>query len=472
MSKTDNNYPHQQSGQARVVAISSGKGGVGKTSIAVNLGISLAKLGARVCLFDADTGLANVNILLGLTPEYTLEHVLFGARDIEEIMLDGPHGMKVIPGANGISECVSLHPRQQLRLTRELARVESEFDFLLIDTAAGISETTLDFVSAAQHTLIVITGEPTSLTDAFSLIKLLKRRSEHIHYHVVVNMCSSTSQAKEIYHRFNAAVDKYIGVQLHYLGYILRDESLRAAVSLQSPVALFPDTDPSSRSFIRLADSLDSATIASAETHSFSSYWQQQYRDHRDQLSEHEEESKAEQTPSSEQVAQERDEDYVVELRSRLLALVEQGHADAEQVRNLLQEAVSVYLQRHGVLPINIIALLEQSLQSPERDDQLMRDIYDVVKPWGVANVELADQLYKPAAGDGTELAVPEALDDNPQQASTEEAQDTLAVEEASLSHSHHYDAQRFGSQQHLLDVLKQKSDTPHSLLELIDKLR
>ena len=108
-----------------------------------------------MCLLDADTGLANANILLGLTPEFSLEHVLYGAKPIEEVMLDGPHGLKIIPGANGISECVSLHPRQQLRLTRELSRIEGDFDFLLIDTAAGIAETTLDFISAAHHTLVV-----------------------------------------------------------------------------------------------------------------------------------------------------------------------------------------------------------------------------------------------------------------------------------------------------------------------------
>ena len=224
-----------------VIAITSGKGGVGKSSIAVNLGISLAKAGARVCIFDADTGLANINILLGLTPKAGLEHVLFGAKSIEEIMLDGPFGVKIIPGANGITECVSLHPRQQLRLTRELGRIEGEFDYLLLDTAAGIADNTLDFVGSAHQSIVVITPEPTSLTDAFSLIKVMHRRRPGMVYQIVVNMCSNVAQAREVYHRFSTAVEKYIGVHPHNLGHLLRDESMRVAVTLQSPVALFPE---------------------------------------------------------------------------------------------------------------------------------------------------------------------------------------------------------------------------------------
>jgi flagellar biosynthesis protein FlhG len=466
--KSEHDIPSQADSQTRVVAISSGKGGVGKTSIAVNLGLSLARLGSKVCLFDADTGLANVNILLGLTPEYTLEHVLFGAKDIEDVMLDGPYGMKVVPGANGISECVSLHPRQQQRLTRELARVESDFDFLIIDTAAGISETTLDFVSAAQHSLIVITGEPTSLTDAFSLVKLLKRKSDSIHYNVVVNMCSSTSQAKEIYHRFSAAVEKYIGVETHYMGYILRDESLRAAVTLQSPVALFPETDPSARSFIRLADALDSATKVGASEHAFSSYWQQQYRQGQDQEQSPQPEQEPEPRPV-EPTAQEREEDYLSELRSRLLPLIEQGHSDVKQVATMLHEAVSVFLSRHGQLPVNIISLLEQSILSAERDDQLMRDIFDVVKPWGVANAALANDLHIPGSEENLELSDP--LEDAELGAKESDYGQAATVIEENNHCGHLYDAKRFGSQQHLLDLLIRSGEKDQSLLKLIDKL-
>ena len=298
-----------------VIAITSGKGGVGKSSIAVNLGISLAKAGARVCIFDADTGLANVNILLGLTPKSSLEHVLFGAKTIEEIMLDGPYGLKVIPGANGIAECVSLHPRQQLRLTRELGRIESEFDFLLLDTAAGIAETTLDFVGSAHQSLVVITPEPTSLTDAFSLIKLMQRRRPGMPYQIVVNMCSNVAQAREVYHRFSTAVEKYIGIRTHLLGYLLRDESLRVAVSLQSPVALFPETDPSSRSFIRLADALRQTVDNETAQPGFTVFWQRQFRQRQQG-----EQQKARSTlpPQSDERG------YLSELKSRLLTTITQ----------------------------------------------------------------------------------------------------------------------------------------------------
>lgn len=365
----------------RVIAISSGKGGVGKSSIAVNLGISLAKTGARVCIFDADTGLANVNILLGLTPQYSLEHVLFGAKAIEDVMLEGPHGVKIVPGANGISECVSLHPRQQMRLTSELARIENAFDYILVDTAAGISDTTLDFISASQHALVVITPEPTSLTDAFSLIKLLKRRRSQIAYHVVVNMCSNTGQAKEVFHRFSAAVEKYIGIEPVYLGYILRDESLRAAVTLQNPVALFPESDPSCSSFIRLADSLDRATAEPIESPAFSAYWQKQYLS---QGCKQEKTETSKPEPESNGFsAEKRDNDYVSELRSRLLLMIEQGNAEVDQIADLLQENVDAFIKRNDASPINMLALLDQQLALPEIDEDLMREVYERVKPWG-----------------------------------------------------------------------------------------
>ncbi|ALO45620.1 MinD/ParA family protein [Pseudohongiella spirulinae] len=258
---------------SHVIAICSGKGGVGKSSIAVNLGLALSRANHRVCLFDADAGMANVNILMGLKPTYGLEHVVLSDMKVNDIMLSAPHGLKVIPGANGIEQCADLSSRAQVKLAKQLADIERQFDYLLIDTAAGMADSTLSFILSAQHTLLVITTEPTSLTDAFSLIKVLRRKGRRRNYHVIVNMCSHVKQAREVYTRFAGAVSKYIGVNVSYAGYILQDESLRAAVTMQSPVALFPETDPSCRHFLRLADSLTAKLAETPAQPALSRYW-------------------------------------------------------------------------------------------------------------------------------------------------------------------------------------------------------
>lgn len=343
--------PELQTGAPHVIAVTSGKGGVGKSSISVNLGIALSRMGRKVCIFDADTGLANINILLGVTPRLSLEHVLYGNKTITDVMIEGPHGLKVIPGANGIAECVKLDARQQMRLTSQLSGVEGDFDYLLVDTAAGISELTLDFVGAAQQTLIVVTPEPTSLTDAFSLIKLLRRRGKKNHFHVIVNMCSSTKQARDVFRRFYGAVDKYIGIKMNYLGFILQDESLRAAVTMQSPVALFPESDPSSRNFFRLGQALEDTLQPIPPVASFSAYWQSQYRrQHKGKtaapvkpvrhLSPPEPAAGAadaawpvkQRTPSGDNSAR----DMFNELRTRLLTLIAQGGVPEKELARLI----------------------------------------------------------------------------------------------------------------------------------------
>lgn len=475
----------------RVIAISSGKGGVGKSSISVNLGISLVKSGARVCLLDADTGLANANILLGLTPQFSLEHVLYGAKPIEEVMLDGPHGLKVVPGAHGISECVDLHPRQQMRLTRELARIEKDFDYILIDTAAGISETTLDFVSAAHYTLIVITPEPTSLTDAFSLIKLLKRRRNTANYQVVVNMCRNAAQAKEVYHRFSSAVAKYIDLETHMLGYILRDESMRAAVVLQNPVAMFPDTDPSCRGFIKLAEALETVVAESPVKTSFSAYWQRRFRKQRGGSGESGEAS----VPVAEIAdSRSRDDDYLAELRSRLLLVVEQGQQDASRIRGVLQECTESFIHRFGQSPLDVLWHVEKLVQSPDRDDQLLREIADRVKPWGgFANVLPVGELSDEDLDSFIDFqSIPETLPERvnepgvqqppfiePHEVGADVARGEPETGEvsfrvrpgAAVECLHHYDAGRFGSQENLLDLLKRTDSSQQTLAEFLENL-
>lgn len=461
----------------RVIAIGSGKGGVGKSSIAVNLAISLAKGGARVCLLDADTGLANANILLGLTPSYSLENVIDGTKAIEDVMLDGPHGVKIIPGANGITECVSLQTSQQMKLTQELTRIEAEFDYILVDTAAGIANTTLDFISAAHHALIVITPEPTSLTDAFSLVKLLKRRSSEVYYHVVVNMCGTATEAKKVYQRFSAAVTKFIGVETDYLGCILRDESMRAAVVLQNPVAMFPDADPSCRSFLKLAENLDFATREIVVRSSFSAFWHHHYK---------------QQAAGSDAGAQNpvvnadirlssasnRDSDNLSELRSRLLLSIEQGSSDRESQEKILQEGFEAFTLRYDQMPLDILSMIERLVLSPERDDQLLHQIAERVKAWsGLTTAAQIVDVSEPARQSDKPVAAlnrqAQSVSVNPDYVAPHSPEELLARrhERDRDVRSHQYDSRRFGSQENLLDILQRQGSSGRPLAELLEAL-
>lgn len=417
-----------------VIAVTSGKGGVGKSSISVNVGIALARAGHRVCVFDADTGLANVNILLGLQPQYSLEHVIFGGKPIEDIILEGPYALKVIPGANGISDCVRLLPRHQLRLTRELAKIEGDFDFFLLDTAAGIADATLDYACSAHQVLLVITPEPTSLTDAFSMIRLLQRR-RRLRYQVVVNMAGSANEAREVYHRFSAAVKTYLDVQTESLGFLLRDESLRAAVTLQSPVALFPLSDPSCRSFVRLADALLRAVPQQAPPYGFAAYWQRRYRLQRQA------EPAADQAATvSEPVA-----DDPGKLKEQLLALMEQPEVSAAALEDLLGAVYQAFLHRFGRLPIDPLTLIDWLAERPAPDTDLLQ--------------QMAQRIAA-------------ALPPPPKPAATAEISRSAPPPQL-LSHlPTRYDKERFGSQQTLLELLRRHKETGESALTLIDALK
>ncbi|TNC81366.1 MAG: hypothetical protein C9356_09710 [Oleiphilus sp.] len=259
----------------RVLAITGGKGGVGKTSLAVNLAIALSRNGSKVCLFDADTGLANINIMLGLHPAYTLEHLFTGEKSIQDIVVEGPEGIHIIPGASGFAQCVDLDVGQQQRLVTSVRALEPHYDYMLVDTAAGIAPTVLHFIAASQVAVVVVTPEPTSLTDAFSLVKVLKRRGYRRKIQVAVNMSQNSSQAEKVYRRFSQAIDKYLKIQSEYLGSVWMDESMRSAVTLQRPVALFPKNDPSARSFYRLAERIDDVfSRPGVPKLAFSAYWQ------------------------------------------------------------------------------------------------------------------------------------------------------------------------------------------------------
>ena len=243
--------------KAKIITISSGKGGVGKTCSSVNLSILLAQQGYKVCLFDADANLANVNIMLKLAPEYTLEHVLSAQKSLRDITLHKA-GIDIIPGASGITNFVTLSPVQQKRLLATMKSLKSQYDYLVIDNPAGISENVLSFIKFSDHAVIIITPEPTSLTDAFALIRVMQRRGNVKPVQVIVNNASNKEHAGRIYRRFQAAVSKHIGSELNYLGCVLTDEKMSASVILQNPVVQQYPASVSARNYTDLSIKLAS----------------------------------------------------------------------------------------------------------------------------------------------------------------------------------------------------------------------
>jgi flagellar biosynthesis protein FlhG len=225
----------------RVIAITSGKGGAGKTNLSVNLGIALAQTGQRVAILDADMGLANVDILLGIYPKFNLSHVLSGEKTLPEIMLEGPSGIRVIPGASGIQKMAELTATEQAAMIRAFSDIDQELDVLIVDTAAGISASVVNFARACQEIVVVVCDEPTSLTDAYAFIKLLNRDYKLSNFHVVTNMVKTVEQGQALFQKLTKVTDHYLDVTLRFLGTVPYDENLRKSVQKQSPVMVgFP----------------------------------------------------------------------------------------------------------------------------------------------------------------------------------------------------------------------------------------
>lgn len=263
----------------RIVAVTGGKGGVGKTAVAVNLALSYARRGYRVLLLDADTDLANVSIVLGQYPSSTLEQVVSGECALTDAIMEGAFGLHVLPGAAGVQKCGEVDPEQALEVLRGLSLLERDYDLILIDTASGLQPTGLHMVASAMLACVVITPDPASLTDAFSLLRALQRRGYRRTPAVVVNMASGASQAQDVFRRFSGAVRRHLAMDVDYLGAIWRDETVRQSVQMQRPVAVLAETDPSCRQFLNLADRLDLQLARTPERKSgFAAYWHHKVR--------------------------------------------------------------------------------------------------------------------------------------------------------------------------------------------------
>lgn len=239
--------------QATIIAISSGKGGVGKTSIATNLAIALAQSKARTCIFDADTNLANINILLNLNPQYTIQHVIDGEKSIHDILLEGPDGIKIVPAASGIAAIADLTASQQEHLIRGIEQIENKFDYIILDTAAGTGSDVVNFIRSSHELILIITTEPTSLTDAFALLRVLKQKKIQVAPFILVNMALNYADSMEVYKRFDGAVKKYLNMTSRYLGYIIKDSHLPDSVKRQQAIITTHPHALSSRCFRTLA---------------------------------------------------------------------------------------------------------------------------------------------------------------------------------------------------------------------------
>ncbi|MGM0769206.1 MAG: AAA family ATPase [Pseudomonadota bacterium] len=247
---------HHQANPTRTVAVTGGKGGVGKTSVALNLALTLAREGKRVLLLDGDTDLANVSILLGRYPTRTLANVVAGECALDDVIMTADYDLHIVPGASGVQQCMEMDSQSSLALLQALSRLESRYDVVITDTAAGLQSTGMHMIAASELACVVVTPDPASLTDAFSLIKVLNRRGYKRTPSVLVNMAQGASQARSVFQRLDAAAQRHLGVSLHYLGAVWRDETIRQSVLQQRPVALMPLADPSCRQFRTLTDML------------------------------------------------------------------------------------------------------------------------------------------------------------------------------------------------------------------------
>lgn len=250
----------------QIVAVTGGKGGVGKTNVCINLGLALSQLQRRVTLLDADLGLANVDVLLGLKPQHTLKDVLEATCSMRDVLVQGPQELKIVPAASGLQEMVNLGPREHAGLIAAFSEIAHNMDVLLIDTAAGISDDVVNFLCAAQEILVVVCNEPTSVTDAYALIKILNQKYGINKVRVVANMVRDDAEGEVVFSKLVNVADRFLDISLLYAGSIPFDDHLRRAVRKQRCVVDLHPTARSAQAFKKLARQIDSWPIPTKAT--------------------------------------------------------------------------------------------------------------------------------------------------------------------------------------------------------------
>jgi flagellar biosynthesis protein FlhG len=242
-----------QSRLIKVIAVTGGKGGVGKTNVTLNTAISLAQQGKRVMVLDADLGLANVDVLLGLRVEKNLSHVLSGECTLDEVLVEGPYGIKIAPASSGSQSMTELTATEHAGLIRAFSELQTKIDVLIVDTAAGISDMVLSFSKASQDIIMVVCDEPTSLTDAYALIKILNKEHGIFRFKIVANMVRSMREGDELFSKLSKVTDRFLDVALELVAVIPFDENVRKSVRKQKAIVEAFPTSPAAMAIRRLA---------------------------------------------------------------------------------------------------------------------------------------------------------------------------------------------------------------------------
>ena len=249
-------HPQTNGARGTIITITSGKGGVGKTNVVINLAVSLKRLGYKVGVLDADFGLGNIDVLLGMTPPYHIGHLLNGDKTLDEITVEGPLGITIVPAGSGIQSLTRLDAKQWREMTAVIRRIAAGLDFLLIDTAAGVSDNVIELLRLAERVVVVTSYEPAAVVDAYAVIKILNTAAPGKELGLVVNATRDSEEAGLVFRQLDVAATRFLSRSLHYYGFIVEDVELREAVLGQRPIVEYMPQSPASRCFRILASRL------------------------------------------------------------------------------------------------------------------------------------------------------------------------------------------------------------------------
>lgn len=275
---TDHDKNLNSKSDKRIIAVTSGKGGVGKTNIVANLGYALGRLNKKVLILDADLGLGNLDVLLGLAPKYNLSHVIKGTKNIQEIIINYHGKMKILPASSGIQEISQLTKKQKSRILSELDSLIDTVDIMLIDTAAGISSNVMYFNASAHEIMVVVSPEPTSITDAYALMKILSLKYSEKHFKLLVNMAKNDAEANEVARQLRLVANRFLDISIEYIGCILYDKNVTKSVRHQKIIAeIFPDSTVN-KYFDLLAKNICRSPVADLSADGSNVFWKHLFK--------------------------------------------------------------------------------------------------------------------------------------------------------------------------------------------------